>query len=172
MLRSQRLERELDRAVAQWLDWLPRWDPSILRRTSPICSDCPAWIAALSLDGVPHGAMHALVTSLDALVAEHFTRCAAAWFPALALNDDVKVWIADGVVRIARADGLIFQDLSDSAELADTATDLTRMHEQIRQDAYVWVHRSRGSILAVLEEAVEPKIRRMTEDLLSEIDAA
>jgi hypothetical protein len=169
MLRSQRLERELDRAVTQWLDWLPRWDPSVLRRSSPLCTDCPPWIAALSLDGVPHGAVHALVTSLDALVGEHFARCAAAWFPALALNNDVKVWIADGHVRIARSDGLTFQDLSDSVELADTATDLTRMHEQIRQDAYVWVDRSRGSLLAVLEEAVEPKIRRMAESLLEEI---
>ena len=169
MLRSQRLERELDRAVTQWLDWLPRWDPSVLRRSSPLCAECPAWVAALSLDGVPHGAVHALVTSLDALVAEHFTRCAAAWFPALALNDEVKVWIAGGTVRIARSDGLIFQDLSDSPELADTATDLARMHDQIRQDAYVWVHRSRGSILAVLDEAVEPKIRRMADSLVSEI---
>ena len=169
MLRSQRLERELDRAVTQWLDWLPRWDPSVLRRSSPLCSDCPPWVAALSLDGVPHGAVHALVTSLDALVAEHFTRCAAAWFPALALNDDVRVWVDGGVVRIARSDGRTYQDLSDSVDLADAATDLTRMHEQIRQDAYVWVHRSRGSILAVLEEAVEPKIRRMAESLVTEI---
>ena len=27
MLRPFRLERELDRAVGQWLDWLPRWEP-------------------------------------------------------------------------------------------------------------------------------------------------
>ena len=168
MLRSQRLERELDRAVAQWLDWLPRWDPSVLRRTGPLCTDCPPWVAAVGLDGVPHGAVHALVTSLDALVAEHFSRCAAAWFPALALDEGWRIEVQEGgTVRVSRVDGRPI----DEADVAEACTDLQRMHEQIRQDAYVWVHRSRGSILAVLHEAIEPKIRRMTDALLTEIGA-
>jgi hypothetical protein len=168
MLRSQRLERELDRAVAQWLDWLPRWDPTVLRRTGPLCSSCPSWVAAIGLDGVPHGAVHALVTSLDALVAEHFSRCAAAWFPALALDDAWRIELREGgMVQVTRVDGRPIHEL----DVAEASTDLQRMHEQIRQDAYVWVHRSRGSILAVLEEAVEPKIRRMADSLLEEIGA-
>jgi hypothetical protein len=165
MLRSQRLERELDRAVSQWLDWLPRWDPSVLRRTGPFCTTCPAWVGAVGLEGVPHGAVHALTTSLDALVAEHFTRCAAAWFPALALDDAWRIEVQDGLVRVTRTDGRPVLE----PDLADACTDLQRMHEQIRQDAYVWVHRSRGSILAVLQEAVEPKIQRMADSLLAEI---
>jgi hypothetical protein len=168
MLRSQRLERELDRAVTQWLDWLPRWDPSVIRRNGPLCSSCPSWVAAVGLDGVPHGAVHALVTSLDALVAEHFSRCAAAWFPALALDDAWRIELDSlGMVRVSRTDGRPIHEL----DVAEASADLQRMHEQIRQDAYVWVHRSRGSILAVLHEAVEPKIRRMTDSLLEEIGA-
>ena len=168
MLRSQRLERELDRAVTQWLEWLPRWDPSVLRRTGPFCMECPAWVAAIGLEGVPHGAVHALVTSLDALVAEHFARCAAAWFPALALDDAWRIELQQGgMVRVTRSDGRPIHEV----DVAEACTDLQRMHEQIRQDAYVWVHRSRGSILAVLQEAVEPKIRRMADALLSEIGA-
>jgi hypothetical protein len=167
MLRSQRLERELDRAVTQWLEWLPRWDPSVLRRTGPFCTDCPAWVGAIGLEGVPHGAVHALVTSLDALVAEHFSRCAAAWFPALALDDAWRIELQQGAVRVTRNDGRPLHE----PDVADACTDLERMHEQIRQDAYVWVHRSRGSIIAVLQEAVEPKIRRMTDTLLAELGA-
>ena len=165
MLRSQRLERELDRAVTQWLDWLPRWDPTVLRRTGPFCTECPSWVSAVGLDGVPHGAVHALVTSLDALVAEHFARCAAAWFPALALDGAWRIEVTAGIVRVRRTDGRPVLE----PDLADACTDLQRMHEQIRQDAYVWVHRSRGSILAVLHEAVEPKVRRMADSLLAEI---
>ena len=165
MLRSQRLERELDRAVAQWLEWLPRWDPTVLRRSGPLCMECPSWVSAVGLDGVPHGAVHALVTSLDALIAEHFARCAAAWFPALALDDAWRIEVQDGLVRVTRTDGRPVLE----PDLADACTDLQRMHEQIRQDAYVWVHRSRGPILAVLHEAVEPKIQRMADSLLAEI---
>jgi hypothetical protein len=165
MLRSQRLERELDRAVTQWLDWLPHWDPSVLRRTGTFCTTCPPWVDAVGLEGVPHGAVHALTTSLDALVAEHFTRCAAAWFPALALDDAWRIDLDNGAVRVTRLDGRPVHEV----DLADACADLERMHAQIRQDAYVWVHRSRGSILAVLQEAVEPKIQRMTDALLAEI---
>lgn len=165
MLRSQRLERELDRAVNQWLEWLPRWDPSVLRRTGTFCTDCPNWVAAVGLEGVPHGAVHALTTSLDALVAEHFSRCAAAWFPALALDDAWRIELEHGRVQVTRIDGRPVHE----PDLADACTDLQRMHSQIRQDAYVWVHRSRDSILAVLHESVEPKIQRMADDLLAEI---
>jgi hypothetical protein len=165
MLRSQRLERELDRAVTQWLEWLPRWDPSVLRRTGPFCTDCPAWVAAVGLEDVPHGAVHALTTSLDALVSEHFTRCAAAWFPALALDDAWRIEVGGGIVQVTRLDGRPVHE----PDLTDACIDLQRMHTQIRNDAYVWVHRSRESIVAVLQESVEPKIRRMTEDLLAEI---
>jgi hypothetical protein len=165
MLRSQRLERELDRAVTQWLDWLPRWDPAVLRRTGVLCLQCPPWVDAVGLDGVPHGAVHALVTSLDALIAEHFARCAAAWVPALALDAAWHIEVDGGMVRVTRTDGRAI----NQPDLADACTDLERMHEQIRQDAYVWVHRSRDAILEVLEEAVEPKIRRMAESLVEEI---
>jgi hypothetical protein len=77
MLRPYRLERELDRAVAQWLAWLPRWDPAAARRRDGLCPACPGWAEELDLTGVPHGALHALVTALDGLVTEHVRRSLA-----------------------------------------------------------------------------------------------
>lgn len=77
MLRPYRLERELDRAVTQWLDWLPRWDPATARRRLNPCVTCPRWADELQLDEVPHGAVHALATSLDAVITEHVRRSLA-----------------------------------------------------------------------------------------------
>ena len=74
MLRPYRLERELDRAVAQWLDWLPRWDPATARRRLSPCVTCPGWAEELGFEEVPHGALHALTTSLDAVITEHVRR--------------------------------------------------------------------------------------------------
>ncbi len=50
MLRPYRLERELDRAVAQWLDWLPRWDPASARRRLSPCVTCPGWAVELGFE--------------------------------------------------------------------------------------------------------------------------
>ena len=77
MLRPYRLERELDRAIAQWLDWLPRWDPSTARRRLSPCVTCPTWAGELGFEDVPHGALHALSTSLDAVITEHVRRSVA-----------------------------------------------------------------------------------------------
>jgi hypothetical protein len=74
MLRPYRLERELDRAVSQWLDWLPRWDPATARRRLAPCTTCPAWAIELGFEEVPHGALHALTTSLEAVITEHVRR--------------------------------------------------------------------------------------------------
>jgi hypothetical protein len=77
MLRPYRLERELDRTVAQWLAWLPRWDPAASRRRDRICSVCPGWARELELQDVPHGALHALVVSIETLLTEHVRRTLA-----------------------------------------------------------------------------------------------
>ena len=84
---------------------------------------------------------------------------------ALPQVEALRIEVQDGLVRVTRTDGRPVLE----PDLADACTDLQRMHEQIRQDAYVWVHRSRGPILAVLHEAVEPKIQRMADSLLAEI---
>ena len=77
MLRPYRLEREIDRAVTQWLDWLPRWDPATARRRLQPCATCPQWACELQLMEVPHGALHALTTSLDGVITEHVRRSLA-----------------------------------------------------------------------------------------------
>jgi hypothetical protein len=77
MLRPYRLERDIDRAVTQWLAWLPRWDPASARRRERLCPVCPNWAAALELEELPHGVLHALTTSIDALITEHVRRSLA-----------------------------------------------------------------------------------------------
>lgn len=77
MLRPYRLERELDRAVAQWLAWLPRWDPAAMRKRERLCPVCPVWAAELGLEDVPHGVLHALTVSIDGLITEHIRRSLA-----------------------------------------------------------------------------------------------
>ena len=117
MLRPYRLERELDRAVAQWLDWLPRWDPATTRRRLQLCVSCPSWAEELNLTEVPHGALHALTTSVDAVITEHIRR-------ALALQP----FLPDEAIEWQRA-GL----------RADAIAWITRQHPQILRalDAYV-----------------------------------
>jgi hypothetical protein len=112
MLRPYRLERELDRAVAQWLDWLPRWDPAGARRRLQPCATCPSWAVELDLVDVPHGALHALTTSIDAVITEHVRR-ALALQPFLPddsvdtqrheLRLDAVVWITRQHAQIIRA---------------------------------------------------------------------
>ena len=112
MLRPYRLERELDRAIAQWLDWLPRWDPATARRRLSPCVTCPGWATELSFEEVPHGALHALTTSLEAVITEHVRRSVSLQ-PFLSdeavdgLRDQLRreavSWISRQHAQIARA---------------------------------------------------------------------
>jgi len=112
MLRPYRLERELDRAVTQWLDWLPRWDPSTARRRLSPCVACPTWADELGFDEVPHGALHALTTSLDAVITEHVRRSVSLQ-PFLSdeavdglreqLRREASAWVGRQHAAIARA---------------------------------------------------------------------
>ena len=112
MLRPYRLERELDRAVAQWLDWLPRWDPATTRRRLQPCATCPSWAVELDLADVPHGALHALTTSIDAVITEHVRRSLALqpFLPQesvdrqrVELRLDAVMWIARQHAQIKRS---------------------------------------------------------------------
>src|SRR3954449_5058583 len=113
MLRPYRFERELDRSVAQWLAWLPRWEPGTLRRRSDVCAVCPRYADELGFDDLPHGPLHALVTSVESLLIEHFLRNASARFPELERDGEWKVWLDRGIVRITAADGREVDELLD-----------------------------------------------------------
>lgn len=112
MLRPYRLERELDRAVTQWLDWLPRWDPATARRRLSPCAACPSWAVELGFEEVPHGALHALTTSLDAVITEHVRRSVSLQ-PFLSdetvdglreqLRRESSAWVIRQHAQIARA---------------------------------------------------------------------
>ena len=112
MLRPYRLEREVDRALAQWLDWLPRWDPSTARRRLSPCATCPNWATELQLHDVPHGALHALTTSLDAVITEHVRRSLSLqpFLPhdslealRLQMRTEATTWVARQHAQILRA---------------------------------------------------------------------
>ncbi len=104
MLRPYRLEREIERAVTQWIDWLPRWDPATARRRLAPCSSCPVWARELQLEDVPHGALHALTTSLDAVITEHVRRSLALQ-PYLS-DEDVQAlrdrWHGEAITWVVR----------------------------------------------------------------------
>lgn len=112
MLRPYRLERELDRAVTQWLDWLPRWDPATARRRLSPCTTCPSYAIELGFEEVPHGALHALTTSLEAVITEHVRR-AVALQPYLSdesvetlriqLRNEATSWVTRQHAQILRA---------------------------------------------------------------------
>jgi hypothetical protein len=118
MLRPYRLERDLDRAVAQWLAWLPRWDPAGTRRRNGICPVCPVWAGELGFEDVPHGALHALVTSLDGLITEHVRRSLALqpFLPEEALDRLRQQLRADAGTWVARQRPTIMRTLEAYVE--------------------------------------------------------
>ena len=118
MLRPYRLEREIDRAVTQWLDWLPRWDPATARRRLNPCTTCPAWAQELQLEDVPHGALHALTTSLDGVITEHVRRTLALQ-PYLS-DEEVQAqrdrWHAEAITWVVRQYAQILRALDAFVE--------------------------------------------------------
>ena len=189
MLRPYRLERELDRVVAQWLAWLPRWEPSEVQPRGRLCTRCPAWVYGLELAEAPHAAVHALVCSIDSVVAAHFHRSVAIRFPDLADGGPWQVVIESGVVRVLTADGRSVEGLAQDAvswspagarpigaltagEAAAARAELGELHAGVVSDAMGRVIRQRASIALVLETVVEPKVRALAEDLLVELGAA
>lgn len=188
MLRPYRLERELDRAVSQWLDWLPRWEPAAVRPRGRLCARCPGWVHGLGLGDAPHGAIHALVASIDSVVAEHFHRSASARFPALTEGGLWQVVLESGVVRVLTSDGRSVEGLPLGAvpldpasgiplgtitagEAAAARAELADLHGDIVVEAMTRVARQRASIALVLETVVEPKVMALAENLLEELGA-
>ena len=167
MLRPYRLERELDRAVVQWLDWLPRWEPAMTRpKRSAVCPVCPLWVDGLQLLEVPHGAMHALVTALHALVDEHFSRQVASTFPRFTESGGWRLAIRSAEVEVlAPADA---PEATDEAS-AHLETELTRMHERLLHDAVARVGLQRLAIVGVLESVVEPKVQALADLMIAEV---
>jgi len=185
VLRPYRFERELDRSVQQWLGWLPRWEPGTLRRPARICDSCPRYARPLGLDSIPHGPLHALVTSVEALVAEQFVRTGAARFPDLE-NAQWKVWLDGGAVRVTSRSG---QDvdcfLPGSASPADrpeeargavtpaqavlARAELTVLHQELVHAAISRLLAQRQTVLLAVATHVEPVIQRMADELVAEI---
>ncbi len=191
MLRPYRLERELDRAVAQWLAWLPRWEPSTARRRNEICTVCPRYVDELALDEIPHGPLHALVTSVDALLIEHFLRHAAARFPNLERGGLWRVWVERGVVRVTSSDGFDVNELIDPEDLeigsldvlglsepitvahaAAARIELLRLYVSLFHDSVSRLRRQHSQMTRALSAYVEPKVQKMADDLILEITKA
>ena len=189
MLRPYRFERELDRSVAQWLAWLPRWEPGTLRRRSDVCTVCPRYAEELGLDELPHGPLHALVTSIESLLIEHFLRNAAARFPELERDGEWKVWLDRGIVRITASDGREVDELLDDSEpetpldallrggvtpakAAEARIELVRMYYSLFNAAVNRLGSQRTVVIRAVDSYIEPKIQRMAEELVSEVCGA
>lgn len=189
MLRPYRFERELDRSVAQWLAWLPRWEPGTLRRRSDVCTVCPRYADELGFDDLPHGPLHALVTSVESLLIEHFLRNASARFPELERDGEWKVWLDRGIVRITAADGREVDELLDDpapttpldallhggvspAQAAEARVELVRLYYSLFNSAVNRLGNQRTVVLRAVDAYIEPKIRRMADELVSEVCGA
>lgn len=184
MLRPFRLERELDRAVAQWLGWLPRWDPMASPGRTGVCASCLRWTEPLGLESVPHGPVHALVTSVDALVTGYFHRCAEAQYPGI--GHTWRVTLDDGEVCIAPAAPSAVLSDTEAAEAteADGATphltvaeafvarmDLTRLYESIVEEAAVRIRTHRDDMLHLIGITVERRVQRMVDELSADLSS-
>ncbi len=189
MLRPYRFERELDRSVAQWLAWLPRWEPGTLRRRSDVCAVCPRYAEELGLTELPHGPLHALVTSIESLLIEHFLRNAAARFPELERDGEWKVWLDRGIVRITASDGREVDQLLDETEheapidallrggvsptkAAEARIELVRMYYGLFNSAVNRLGSQKTVVIQAVDSYIEPKIQRMAEELVSEVCGA
>ncbi len=189
MLRPYRFERELDRSVAQWLAWLPRWEPGTLRRRSDVCMVCPRYAEELGLTDLPHGPLHALVTAIDSLLIEHFLRNASARFPELERDGEWKVWLDRGIVRITSSDGREVDELLDDSEpetpldallrggvspqkAAEARIELVRMYYMLFNSAVNRLASQRSLVLRAVDAYIEPKVQRMAEELVIEVCGA
>jgi hypothetical protein len=189
MLRPYRFERELDRSIAQWLAWLPRWEPGTLRRRNDVCTICPRYADELGLDDLPHGPLHALVTSVESLLIEHFLRNAAAKFPELERDGEWKVWLDRGIVRITASDGREVDELLGDgepttpldallhgsvtpAQAAEARVELVRLYYGLFHAAVNRLGSQRTVVLRAVDAYIEPKIQRMAEELVSEVCGA
>ncbi|HEY8591009.1 MAG TPA: hypothetical protein VIL55_15795 [Naasia sp.] len=186
VLRPYRFERELDRSIAQWLAWLPRWEPASARRRGEICSVCPRWADELGFPELPHGPLHALVTSTESLLIEHFLRSASARFPELERGGEWKVWLERGIVRVTSKDGRDVDEFLDmqgeagasvlgsvsAAQAAAARVELVRVYFALFNSAVARLSGQKSVVTRAVGAYVEPKVQKMADDLVAEICGA
>ncbi|MCU1437710.1 MAG: hypothetical protein JWP66_797 [Naasia sp.] len=187
VLRPYRFERELDRSIAQWLAWLPRWEPASARRRGELCAVCPRWADELGFPELPHGPLHALVTSTESLLIEHFLRNAAARFPELEHGGEWRVWLERGVVRITSKDGRDVDDHLDmqgtgetfaftgtvtAGQAAAARIELVRVYFTLFNSAVARLSGQKSVVARAIGVYVEPKIQRMADELVAEVCGA
>lgn len=159
MFRSARLEREIDRAVDDWLRWLARWDPIAVRRRRNPCEACPRWAIELEFENLPHSVLHALVVPVAASVDDCFERSARTRFPDLASVEDRR-----------QPSGETARAVPPEAQHA-VEIDLAILYGRVRHTALQCINARRGAIQPVLEVHVEPKVQWLADQLLIEIGA-
>ncbi len=172
---EESLELELDRALAQWVGWLPRWQPSASRRRQAACQICPTWARALEITDVPHGALHALSISLEGIVHDHFTVVALTRFPTLQPGGRWQVGVEEGSVLLRHdPEGIRLEDgvtVMSAQQAAAAHGELVALHQFVLHRAMAWGAERRRTIVEVIDNVVEPKVTAMTEEMLAEARA-
>ncbi|THG29648.1 hypothetical protein [Naasia lichenicola] len=193
-IRPYRLERRIERTLGEWLAWLPAWQPMpeaiIGRGSAAVCSLCPRYVDALALDEVPHAALHALVSTIDAYVVEHFVRHANARFPELERDGLWTVVVLDGVVRVLSAIGCDVDELVDPDEdpmepdleaedgfmsarqASDARIRLIADYYALFSYAAARLTRRRQEMIFAVQEFVEPEISRLVSRLMADVTEA
>jgi hypothetical protein len=188
VLRPYRLERELDSAFYHWLAWVPQWSPETSRQRSPQCRQCPRYVDALGLEDLPHGPFHALFCAVDFLLSQQFERELAAQYPQLRGVEGWSVELSDGLVRMIASNGLPLELLLEAADngvhsgafpetallrATEARASLSRNSWSLFENAVARLGLQRAHILQTIAIHVEPKVRRLADDLIAEIcDAA
>lgn len=188
ILRPYRLERELDSAFYHWLAWLPQWSPSMSRRRgTAVCAHCPRFIDALGLDEIPHGPLHGLFGAVETLLAQQFDREVSAQFPALRARGEWVVAVDAGVVRVATSQGESLDTVLERREhgllqsvptwvnpeeAADARIALIRSYWSLFEAAVARLGVQKSLILRAIDAHVEPKVRRLADELVVEVCGA
>ncbi|MFD1714769.1 hypothetical protein ACFSBZ_09830 [Amnibacterium flavum] len=190
ILRPYRLERELDSAFYHWLAWLPQWTPATTRRRGNICAQCPRFVDALGLDEIPHGPLHGLFGAVETLLAQQFDREVSAQFPALRARGEWVVGVEAGVVRVFTSQGESLDTVLERAEhgghgllqpvptwvnpeeAADARIALIRSYWSLFEAAVARLGVHKSLILRAIDAHVEPKVRRLADELVAEVCGA
>jgi len=184
VLRPYRLERELDSAFYHWLAWLPQWEPRDSYRRTSVCTLCPRYVDALGLEELPHGPLHGIFGAVELLLAQQFDREVAAQFPELRERDEWIVTVDSGLVRFTTHDGDSLDSVLEregdgvvrpatlqvqSDQVADARVALIRTYWTLFENAVARLGRQKSLILRAVDAHVEPKVRKLADELVAEI---
>ncbi len=162
------LEREVGTLIVQWLDRLTEWRPFESPPDDQVCLACFHYGAQLHLSETPHTMLHPLIGSVDDLVSNCFLIVAGERHAAL-VERGWTIAIRNGVVLVGTPASAVPPDGSEAPETTELSTHLNRLHTELLGRAIRIVGQHHADITAAVQATVEPVVRRMAAQLITEI---